>query len=414
MEVKHSPLPFLLLLLRLLLFLLLISSMAIAVESRGPRRGGGGGGRSPAAAAAAAAAEAERLRFRGRSGEFKVLQVADMHYANGRTTECLDVFASQMATCSDLNTTAFLFRVIRAENPDLVVFTGDNIFGFDATDAAKSLNASFAPAVALKLPWAAVLGNHDQESTLSREGVMRHIVGMPYTLSRLNPGGMEIDGFGNYNLEVHGPEGSVLANKSVLNLYFVDSGDYSTVPSIPGYGWIKPSQQLWFQRTSLENQRKYMSEPHAQKEPAPGLVYFHIPLPEYSSFDASNFTGVKQEGISSASINSGFFSTMVEAGDVKAVFTGHDHLNDFCGKLTGIYLCYAGGFGYHAYGKAGWSRRARVVSAYLEKTAEGQWDGVKSIKTWKRLDDEYLSTIDSQVLWSKGYNGRRRKIPVGS
>lgn len=134
---------------------------------------------------------------------------------------------------------------------------GDNIFGFDATDAAKSLNASFAPAVALKLPWAAVLGNHDQESTLSREGVMRHIVGMPYTLSRLNPGGMEIDGFGNYNLEVHGPEGSVLANKSVLNLYFVDSGDYSTVPSIPGYGWIKPSQQLWFQRTSLENQVFY-------------------------------------------------------------------------------------------------------------------------------------------------------------
>ncbi|XP_020080832.1 LOW QUALITY PROTEIN: probable inactive purple acid phosphatase 29 [Ananas comosus] len=412
MEVKHSPLPFLLLLL-LLLFLLLISAMAIAVESRGSPRGGGGGGRSPAAAAAA-----ERLRFRGRSGEFKVLQVADMHYANGRTTGCLDVFASQMATCSDLhhNTTAFLSRVIRAENPDLVVFTGDDIFGFDATDAAKSLNASFALAVALKLPRAAVLGNHDQESTLSREGVMRHIVGMPYTLSRLNPGqcGMEIDGFGNYNLEVHGPEGSVLANKSVLNLYFVDSGDYSTVPSIPGYGWIKPSQQLWFQRTSLENQRKYMSEPHAQKEPAPGLVYFHIPLPEYSSFDASNFTGVKQEGISSASINSGFFSTMVEAGDVRAVFTGHDHLNDFCGKLTGIYLCYAGGFGYHAYGKAGWSRRARVVSAYLEKTAEGQWDGVKSIKTWKRFDDEYLSTIDSQVLWSKGYNGRRRKIPVGS
>lgn len=150
-----------------------------------------------------------------------------------------------------------------------------------------------------------------------------------------------------------------------------------------------------------------MSKPEAQKNAAPGLVYFHIPLPEYSSFDASNFTGVRQEGISSASINSGFFATMVEAGDVKAVFTGHDHLNDFCGKLTGIQLCYAGGFGYHAYGKAGWSRRARVVSAYLEKTVDGEWQGVKSIKTWKRLDDQNLSTIDSQVLWSKGNNGKR-------
>lgn len=109
---------------------------------------------------------------------------------------------------------------------------------------------AYAPAVALKLPWAAVLGNHDQEGTLSREGVMQHIVGMPLTLSKLNPSGMDIDGFGNYNLEVAGAEGSSLSNKSVLNLYFVDSGDYSTIPSIPGYGWIKPSQQVWFQQTS--------------------------------------------------------------------------------------------------------------------------------------------------------------------
>jgi len=158
-------------------------------------------------------------------------------------------------------------------------------------------------------------------------------------------------------------------------------------------------------------QKEYTCKPQAQKDPAPALTYFHIPLPEFSCFDASNFTGVKQEkGISSPSINSGFFTTMVEAGDVKAVFTGHDHLNDFCGKLTGIQLCYAGGFGYHAYGKAGWSRRARVVSAYLEKTVNGEWGGVKSIKTWKRLDDEYLSTIDSQVLWNKGTNGKILKL----
>jgi hypothetical protein len=97
---------------------------------------------------------------------------------------------------------------------------------------------------------------------------------------------------------------------------------------------------------------------------------------------------------------------MVEAGDVKGVFTGHDHLNDFCGELTGIQLCYAGGFGYHAYGKAGWSRRARVVMASLEKTEQGGWGAVKSIKTWKRLDDEHLTTVDGQVLWSKSHAGK--------
>ncbi|XP_031251099.1 probable inactive purple acid phosphatase 29 isoform X3 [Pistacia vera] len=295
----------------------------------------------------------------------------------------------------------------------LLMLIRDNIFGFDATDAAKSLNAAFAPAIASNIPWVAVLGNHDQESTLSREGVMKHIVTLKNTLSQVNPPEAHIiDGFGNYNLEIGGVEGSSFKNKSVLNLYFLDSGDYSTVPAIGGYGWIKPSQQLWFERTSAKLRREYMSKPAAQKAPAPGLAYFHIPLPEFASFDSSNFTGVKQEGISSASVNSGFFTTMVAAGDVKAVFTGHDHINDFCGQLTGIQLCYAGGFGYHAYGKAGWERRARVVVASLEKLEKGGWGAVKSIKTWKRLDDAHLTAVDGQVLWSKSSSGVRRKKKI--
>lgn len=84
---------------------------------------------------------------------------------------------------------------------------------------------------------------------------MKHIVGMKHTLSKFNPPEFHvIDGFGNYNLEVNGLVGSSFVNKSILNLYFLDSGDYSTVPAIPGYGWIKPSQQLWFQRTSRKLQ----------------------------------------------------------------------------------------------------------------------------------------------------------------
>jgi len=153
-------------------------------------------------------------------------------------------------------------------------------------------------------------------------------------------------------------------------------------------------------------QKAYMSHPEAQKESAPGLMFFHIPLPEFASFDSSNFTGVKQEGISSPIVNSGFFTTMVEAGDVRAVFVGHDHINDFCGELMDIHMCYGGGFGYHAYGKAGWARRARVVMVSLEKTVKGEWGPVKSIKTWKRLDDAHLSTINYQILWSKDTAGK--------
>ncbi|XP_071735280.1 probable inactive purple acid phosphatase 29 [Rutidosis leptorrhynchoides] len=332
----------------------------------------------------------KQLRFNPKNGKFRVLQVADMHYADGWMSPCEDVLPNQFADCSDLMTSHFVYRMIEAEKPDLIVFTGDNIYGPDATDAVKSMNAAFAPAINSKIPWAAVLGNHDHESTLSRRNVMKHVVGMENTLSQLNPSGVDvIDGFGNYNLEVYGAEGSSYVNDSVLNLYFLDSGDYSLVPSIPGYQWIKPSQQFWFQQTSKE------LLPYAV-----GLAYFHIPLPEFANLDPSNITGVRQEGISSASVNSGFFSTLVEQEDVKAVFTGHDHLNDFCGELNGIKLCYGGGSGYHGYGKAGWSRRARMVEVSSRKLLNGEWGSVKSIKTWKRLDDENLTAIDGQVLWS--------------
>lgn len=84
---------------------------------------------------------------------------------------------------------------------------------------------------------------------------MKHIVGLKNTLSQVNPSEPKIiDGFGNYNLEIGGVKGSTFENKSVLNLYFLDSGDYSTVPSISGYGWIKVSQQYWFQLTSAKLQ----------------------------------------------------------------------------------------------------------------------------------------------------------------
>lgn len=68
--------------------------------------------------------QTRKLRF-GEDGEFKILQVADMHYANGRSTTCLDVLPSQNASCTDLNTTAFIQRMILAEKPNLIVFTGN-------------------------------------------------------------------------------------------------------------------------------------------------------------------------------------------------------------------------------------------------------------------------------------------------
>ena len=59
-------------------------------------------------------------------------------------------------------------------------------------------------------------------------------------------------------------------------------------------------------------------------------------------------------------------------------------------------LCYAGGFGYHAYGLAGWDRRTRVVVASLQKNKKGAFEDVSRIVTWKRLDNKHFTKIDTE------------------
>lgn len=121
---------------------------------------------------------------------------------------------------------------------------------------------AFGPAMESRLPWAAVLGNHDQESTMTREELMSFISLMDYSVSQTNPLAedisepsnqslvADIDGFGNYNLRIWGAPGSHLANHSILNLYFLDSGDREIVNGVQTYGWIKESQLRWLRGIS--------------------------------------------------------------------------------------------------------------------------------------------------------------------
>ncbi|XP_009587984.1 probable inactive purple acid phosphatase 28 isoform X2 [Nicotiana tomentosiformis] len=365
-------------------------------------------------------------------GTFKILQVADMHYGNGMVTRCRDVLESEFNYCSDLNTTQFLRKMIEIENPDLIVFTGDNIFGASATDAAESLFEVFAPAIQSEIPWAAVLGNHDQESTMNREELMYLISLMDYSVSQTFPSTKvtsdpvkqhpitNIDGFGNYNLEVWGAPGSYFSNSSILNLYFLDSGDRAVVNGVRTYNWIRESQLSWLHDISKRyqvntitgtalafhvhdlGQWKNADQSVESSLPMmhPALAFFHIPIPEIRQGPIKDIVGTDREYVACSSVNSGVLKTFVSMGDVKAVFIGHDHTNDFCGNLEGIWFCYGGCFGYHGYGVAGWPRRARVIQAELGKGKE-LWMGVEKIRTWKRLDDGVLTKFDEQVLWDR-------------
>ncbi|OXM13923.1 metallophosphoesterase family protein [Paenibacillus herberti] len=301
------------------------------------------------------------LKFR-EDGTFKIVQFTDLHWQNGNEEDQL--------------TGALMEQVLDAEKPDFVAFTGDIIYGLGCDDPLKALRQAVEPVVSRGIPWAGVLGNHDAErnTKATREEVLQGLMAIPGSLTGHTPG---ITGYGNYELAVQGRDGNVA---SVL--YFLDTGEYSPISSVvSGYSWLRHDQIDWYRKTS----RGYTESNDGN--PLPSLAFFHIPLPEHDEvWQKGGCRGQRHEDVCCGKVNSGFFASMAEMGDVTGVFTGHDHVNDYAGTMFGITLSYGRATGYHTYGREGFPRGARIINL-----TEGQ----RTYESWLRLDD---GTVDRQEL----------------
>ncbi len=295
------------------------------------------------------------LRLRS-DGTFTIVQFTDIHWNNGEA--------------ADEQTRALMERVMDAEQPDLVLLTGDLIEGSGARDPAGSCRAVIAPMEARGIPWAAMLGNHDDEGDLNREQLMAVLESGRWSLSQPGPG--DVSGVGNYLLPVR----PAAEERPALALYCLDSNSYAETP-VGGYGWIRRDQIAWYAATAQALRAE-------EREQIPALAFFHMPLPEYDEiWHFSTCHGYKQEPICCPRVNTGFFAALLEAGDVMGTFVGHDHINDFEGELHGIRLCYGRASGYQTYGREGFLRGARVI----------HWrEGERTFRTWLRLEDGSVLT----------------------
>ncbi|KAF9277112.1 purple acid phosphatase [Mortierella alpina] len=350
--------------------------------------------------------KAPTLRFK-RDGSFKIVQFADIHMATGPHS-CHQAPESMSCT-GDINTLEMMERMLDAERPDLVVFSGDNVDGITSNDAYATILKYSKPVVDRRLPWTIIFGNHDEEGDLSREEMMRSVQDIPYSLSQRGP--LDVSGTGNYVLSIHRSDGSEIMGDeeevselghkdSRFHLYFLDSGAYSFSLEYPGWDWIKDDQVEWFRQTSRAITSKYR-----KKDIPNALAFFHIPIPEYDLTEEgsegdqndsrkkkqrSRIVGDKLEGVSTPSYNSGMFDAIYESEDVRATTAGHDHLNDYCLDHHGINLCYGGGLGYGSYGSSAVPRRSRV----FEILNQGD-----RVDTWKRLDNEEMTLVGQQTLF---------------
>jgi hypothetical protein len=299
-----------------------------------------------------------QLAFR-EDGTFTIVQIADLHYEGG--------------VPEDLRTIAVIESVLASERPDLVVFTGDAVKGNRCDNQLEQFLELAALPEKFGIPYAIALGNHDTEHDIcTRAEWMEGVSSRALCLAEAGP--EDVTGVGNYVLQVYGSD----EEKAKAALYFFDTGCSAPKHIIKSYAWLERDQVDWYIRQSSA-----LTERNG--EPLPALAFFHIPLPEYNDvWDLHTCFGVKNENVGCPRLNTGMFAAMKQMGDVMGTFVGHDHTNDYCGELYGIWLCYGRAGGYNTTGEdAEFPRGARVI-----RLREGE----HGFETWLRMEDGTVVT----------------------
>jgi len=262
----------------------------------------------------------------------------------------------------DPRTVRLIEAVLDDQQPNLVVFTGDNVrSGPESPEDVRRAIGGFAqPVEAREIPWLITFGNHDEDHTpqsgVDKAGQLEYYMTFPHNLNRPGPEG--VNGVGNMQVPVLG----AASDEPALVVWAFDSGRYSpdTIAGQPveadglrTYDWIRPSQVAWYTRTSRDLEDHYGRK-------VPGLMFFHIPLPEFQLMwehrENHGVTGEKNEDVAAGAFNSGLFGAVMDRGDVVGIFVGHDHVNDFVGDYFGVRLGYSANAGYGTYGLEGEER----------------------------------------------------------
>lgn len=249
-------------------------------------------------------------------GTFKILQFTDTHYIAGDPR-------SERALKN-------ICEMLDAEKPDLVVHTGDVIWG---KPAEKCLREILAPISERQIPFAVTLGNHDGEFDLNRKEIFDLIKSIPYNINQ------GVEGIYGDSNDVVTLSSSRSADKPQWVFYLLDSGCSSIKEhGIDGYDYIRSSQIDWYRRQSAAFRQQNGGKP------VPSLAFFHIPIPEFTY-------GLRYEKLRSLkgnfgeepcppNVNSGLFVAMKEQEDVRAIICGHDHDNDYAMLWRGMFFIY--------------------------------------------------------------------------
>jgi predicted MPP superfamily phosphohydrolase len=281
--------------------------------------------------------------------------------------------------------------MVTKEKPDLVIATGDIAFPVPYV-AGTFNNYSGAKAFAnlmesLGVYWDVTFGNHDAEaySYFDRKAMGEFYEREEFEYCLFQSGPEDVDGYGNHVIEVKNSDG-VITQAIIL----IDSQAYikdNIIESIKAtYDNVHENQVQWYEKeiNRMNAENKAVKE---DAETVKSLAFFHIPLVEmldgWNEFKDNGYKdtenvkfidGIMGEGGKVVYCGLGedeLFEKMVELDSTKAMFNGHDHLNNATFEYKGIQFSYGYSIDYFAYSgidKVGSQRGCTMITCKKDTT----------------------------------------------
>ena len=281
------------------------------------------------------------------NGNFKVLILSDVQFDTPNISE---------ETLNNIET------VVSREQPDLVIFNGDNFFGLRREKDVRAYITNMTKYLEENhIPWAHVYGNHDAENHDARTSMVKEkqqeiYESFDYCVSKA--GEEELYGVGNFVLPVLEHD----SDKIAFNVWCLDSGSNQIWDPNNTIDVILEDNSFWSHYETMEmNQVEWFKESSAllaeyNGAPVPGMMAFHIPLQEsyyaWAAREEQNleWDGERRENVSAHAQDVPLFDAAKE-NNILAIVNSHDHCNDFMVKYQGVRLCYTaciGTYEYHA------------------------------------------------------------------
>ena len=338
--------------------------------------------------------------------DFKVLQLTDVHIGGG--------FMSLKKDAMALNAVA---AMIKAEQPDLVIATGDVSYPvpFQAGTFNNLASAKIFATLMEQLGvyWTLSFGNHDTEaySYYDREFISEFYSSEEFKYCLYTAGPDDVDGYGNQIINVKNSDGIITQSLYVFDSHSYTDGDFLGI--FWKYDNIHKNQVQWYKDNVIAyNQQNNALLKEMSKEENSDIksaAFFHIPLTEqrdawYEYRDAGyqDTENVKLiYGLAGESGNVVFcgmhednlFETMEELGSTKAIFCGHDHDNNFSIDYKGIRFTYGMSIDYLAYPgiyQRGSQRGCTVISF----SPDGSFDCAQE----NYYQDKYQSVYEKEYV----------------